>query len=508
MSWSGFSSNSSNPYAGGGRVYVFLLLFLLSLYAYTSQGVIGMAAVLAILPVMALFFAVTLTNQMLTFWALFVINYFVFFLGRMGWLPIPASLPNEALEMLLLVLGILDAAIMRFEKVANLMGIALCIWCAYCTLEVLNNSCSLGLNVGVWYTGFRLIAQQLFYAFLVCSLYIDTPEKLMKYLRLWAALALFASFWCWKQQNIGFNGPEQQFMIVAARTHIVNGITRYFSIFSEAASCGINMAASAVMFFIIALTSKVKRDKIYFLITALACTKTMFASGTRTALFCLIAGFLVYVVLSKSVKLGTAIVISGLLFVGFMKYTTIGNGNNEIRRMRSAFNPEDASSNVRKMNQAVMAKYLKDAPWGIGIGVDYSNVPSNNKFRTLATIPPDSEYVYIWVHTGPIGITVFLITTAMMWLGAFWVVFTRLKNRSYLGIGAGFCAAFVAMQLGGYGNQVLMQFPNCFLFYGCLAIVYNLPRMEKDYIELEKKRYAEQLERERIKEEIRRAKRV
>ena len=155
-----------------------------------------------------------------------------------------------------------------------------------------------------------------------------------------------------------------------------------------------------------------------------------------------------------------------------------------------------------------MAKYLRDAPWGIGIGVDYSNVPANNKFRTLSTIPPDSEYVYIWVHTGPIGISVFVFTTLMMWLGACSVVLFRLRNRSMQGVGAGICCAFFSMQLGGYANQVLMQFPNMLLFYGSLAIVYNLPRIEEEYVIEEEKRYQQQLERERLKEEKKRASRV
>jgi hypothetical protein len=176
--------------------------------------------------------------------------------------------------------------------------------------------------------------------------------------------------------------------------------------------------------------------------------------------------------------------------------------------MRSAFNPEDASASVRKTNQAVIRKYLKDAPWGIGIGVDYNNVPINNRFRTLATIPPDSEYVYIWVHVGPIGFCVFIVTTIMMFLGACSVVFFRIRNRALQGIGGGLCAAFVAMQLGGYGNQVLFQFPNCMLFYGGLALVYVLPRLEKEFAEIEEQRYAAQLERQRIKEEKKLAKRV
>ena len=95
-----------------------------------------------------------------------------------------------------------------------------------------------------------------------------------------------------------------------------------------------------------------------------------------------------------------------------------------------------------------------------------------------------------------------------MFLGACWVVLTKLKNRSLIGIGGGLCSAFVSIQLGGYANQVLMQFPNCVMFYGGLAIVYILPYIEPEWTEIENKRYQAQVERERLKLEKKLAKRV
>lgn len=77
-----------------------------------------------------------------------------------------------------------------------------------------------------------------------------------------------------------------------------------------------------------------------------------------------------------------------------------------------------------------------------------------------------------------------------------------------MGIGAGLCSAFAAIQLGGYANQVLMQFPNALTFYGGLAIVYILPYLEPTWVELEEKRLAEQEERKRLKLEKKLASRV
>ena len=95
-----------------------------------------------------------------------------------------------------------------------------------------------------------------------------------------------------------------------------------------------------------------------------------------------------------------------------------------------------------------------------------------------------------------------------MFLGACWVTMFRLKSTSLMGIGAGLCGAFIAVQLGGYANQVLMQFPNCVTFYGGLAIVYILPYIEPEWIKFEEQRLAKQTERKRLRLEKKQASRV
>ena len=234
----------------------------------------------------------------------------------------------------------------------------------------------------------------------------------------------------------------------------------------------------------------------------------MFPSGTRTATACLMAGFIAYIFLSKSVRIAIPFSIVFAFFAFILVFTKIGDGNAQIHRMRSAFDSEDASANARSINQETMKKYLKEAPWGIGIAQGYGSVPANNKYALMSTIPADSEYVYIWIRTGIIGITTFLICTAIMIIGACWIVFFRLQSPSLRGIGAGFSCAMISLQLGGYGNQVLMQFPNCLTFYGGLAIVYILPYIEKEWMEYEQGQLAIQEEKKRLKLEKKRASRV
>lgn len=493
----------------GGRVSLLFLLFLLAIYEFITTG-FSAFAVVCMLPVIALLVLAAFHFRMFTFWALIVINYIISW-KSMPATGIPTSIPNELLEIVLLSLAIIDVKEAKFERTANIMLYALMIWCGFCLLQVLNDTCGIGIDVGAWYTTARSLAFQIMYAFLVFTLYITNPKLLVKYLFIWGTLSLFAVFWVWKQKNFGLTPSENAWLQGRGRTtHILAGGTliRYFSIYSDAANFGIGIASTAVAFLVFAITSKIRKHRIFFLITGLACAWAMFPSGTRTAIACLMVGIMAFVFLSKSVKIAVPVTILFGLFVFMLAFTTIGNGNQQIRRMRSAFDKNDASANQRSINQEAMKKYLAEAPWGIGMGVGYKNVPANNKYTFMASVPPDSEYVFIWIHTGVIGISVFLICTAIMILGACWIVLFRIKSPSLRGIGAGFCCAMISQQLGGYGNQVLMQFPNCLVFYGGLTIVYILPYIENEWNEYENELLAIQEEKKRLRLEKKKQSRV
>lgn len=503
---------SEYTHENGGRVLLLFLLFLLAIYEFLHSGY-STFAVVCISPILIIAVYALFRWRMATFWALIVVNYFL----QMKESPLPRGIPmslwDELFELLLIAIAIVDARKNpHFEKCANLMLFSISIWCVFCTLQLFNNTCDLGIDVAAWFTSARLMAIHLIWILIVFSIYISSPKILLYYLRIWAILSLFSAYWTWKQKNIGFTPTEFAWLYYGPGqvTHLLNAGTliRYFSTFSDAANYGCNAAASSVSFMIIAITSKIKWEKIFFLIICICVIWGMFQSGTRTAIFCMAAGFMVFVVLSKSFKIAIPFGIFFALFMAFLVFTDIGNGNQQIRRMRSAFDKSDASANVRDINKAAIKKYLRDAPWGLGIASTQANIPANNKYRKLSDIPPDSEYVYIWVHTGVIGISVFIACMLIMWLGACWIVMFKLKSPSLIGIGGGLCSAFIAIQLGAYANQILFQYPNGLTFFGGLAIVYILPYIEPEWIEYEQQRLALQEEKKRLKLEKKLAKRV
>ena len=495
----------------GGRAILLFLLFGLAIYQFISAGFSAYAIVCAT-PLIIVFGYIAFKYPMAVFWTLCVFNYIVFGLDRNHLLPdgLPISIVVEGLEIVLLAVAIMDARqTPHFDRAFNLMLYALFIWCGFCTLEVLNDTCGLGINIGAWYQGARMMAFQIMYVFLVFTIYINNTKRLVQYIFFWAGLSILAAAYTWKQLHFGYSAAESAWL-ASSVTHVLQGGTliRNFSFYSDAANYGEGIACAAIVFFIIGITSKIKKHRYFFLITGFICVWAMFQTGTRTAIACLGAGIMVYVFLSKSIKIAVPVIIFFVLSYIILAFTNIGGSNQQIRRMRSALDPTDKSANVRTINQQTMRKYMKEAPWGIGLGMNYGNVPANNKYARMSNIPPDSEYVFIWLRTGKIGITTFIITMLLMLGGACWIVLFKIDSPSLRGIGAGMCCAFVGIQLGAYGNQVLMQFPNCLIFYGGLTIVYVLPFMEKEWVEYEAREIAKQEEKARLKLEKKKASRV
>ena len=500
---------SEYTHENGGRVVLLFLLFALAIYEFINAG-FNSFAVICLSPLAILFVYVAFRWKMGIFWLLMVVNWFI--MNRNFEISFPKSLADEMLELLLIAMALIDIRETQyFGRAWNFMLFAVMIWFGFCTLELFNDTCGLGMNFNAWFTGMRLLALHLVWIVLVISLYISNPQRLIAYLRVWAALSLFSAFWTWKMKTIGFTATEQSWLYNSGYvTHILNGGTliRYFSTFNDAATYGCNASASAIAFLIIGITSKLRIDKIFFILTSLIVLWGMFQSGTRTAMVTFIAGFVVFLFLAKSAKILIPSAIIGGFFLFILIFTNIGNGNQQIRRMRTAFDKKDASANVRDINKAAISKYMKDAPWGIGIGMMAEDIPAWNKFQKLSAIPPDSEYVFIWVRTGPIGVTVFTCCMVLMLLGGCFIVLFRLKNPSLIGIGGGLCAAFVSIHLGGYANQILYQYPNGFTFFGAMAVVYVLPFIEPEWIKYEEKRLADIAEKKRLRLEKKLASRV
>ena len=484
----------------GGRVIILFLLFLLALYMLATAGLTAFAAI-CMIPAILIFVYLALKHQDILFWYIFVMNYIVMGLQRYGYIPVPITIVT-ILPQLLLLMSFLVFPRHGKNSMGTPMLLAILIWASYLVLQLFNDTCELPLNLGNWLTNITFFAFYFLITYVIINKMVNTPKTVMRFVRAWAYLSIVAAYWAWRQQNFGWDNAENAWLMQGAmRTHIIGGSIRYFSFFSDAANFGCCMASSAVAFYAIALTSKLKKDKILFWVAAIASTYAFFSSGTRTALICFIVGIFLYSILAKNVKLTITVMLMGALFVFFMAGTNIGDGNMQIRRMRSAFNPNDASKGVRDLNKQALKKHLHDAPFGIGINIDEGSIPAFSKFRVVYETPCDSSYVFFWQRTGIVGVYVFAGMNIIILLGGSIIVMFRLKNKTCKGIAAGFCCALLAINTGGYANHILLQYPNIILFYGGMAIVYLLPAIESDFTAYEDEMLMKYEEKKRKRQE-------
>src|SRR5574344_3169622 len=208
---------------GGGRTILLFLLFILSIYTLITSGMVAWGAIM-MLPLIIIVGIILVGERDYIFFLLLFVNYFISAFSREGYIPVPTSLLNELLEILLIFMALIRHEKSNIEIDKNLMLLALLIWLGFCFLEYLNNPGGLGINTYAWWTGARLMSFSLIYAFIVCTIYVNTPKKLLGFIYIWAIFVLFAAFWCYKQQKYGFTAGEKAFLMGPGRaTHFMRG---------------------------------------------------------------------------------------------------------------------------------------------------------------------------------------------------------------------------------------------------------------------------------------------
>ena len=135
-----------------------------------------------------------------------------------------------------------------------------------------------------------------------------------------------------------------------------------------------------------------------------------------------------FIILNKNIKI---LILGGIFLIGvyiFFAHTTIGQGNAEIRRMRTAFDPNEASLQVRLENQKNLKGYLASRPMGGGVGATGNWGQRFTPHTFLANTATDSWYVMVWSDTGTIGLTYYLLMLFfILGTGAFHVMY-KLKD--------------------------------------------------------------------------------
>jgi hypothetical protein len=344
------------------------------------------------------------------------------------------------------------------------------IWFAYSIFEIVNPEAR---SFEAWFSG-RGVGLYMMMMVPLTLLFIDTNKKLDTFFLIWGIMSLLVTLKGLMQLTYGVDPFEKMWLDDGnAKTHILFGKLRIFSFLSDAGQFGANQAYSAVVATIVAIAQKNRKAKLFYAVVAVLAFYGMVISGTRGALSIPMAGFMAYFVLRKNVKIMIAGFLLLIAIFVFFKYTTIGQDNQQIRRMRTAFDPNDASLQVRINNQIILKNYLSTRPFGGGIGHGGVKAQRYLPNAFLSQIATDSWYVLIWVEQGIVGLMLHLFILFYVVSKASFMIVFRIRDPELKLKMSALTAGMFGVMVASYGNAVLGQMPTSMLIYTSMALMLN-----------------------------------
>lgn len=461
-----------------GKQLLFIVFFLsLAIFTFVLLHFGWLSALIfSFLPLLIYLILQIVDKPLYGFLGIFVVNYFIMGLTRYI-IGLPAGIVIDGLLFFTFLITLLhnQKYNISWSNAKNPLTLLTGIWLAYCLLLVFNPETKLNL----WAAGVRPMAVYFFFFPFLTALLLNQYKHLKLFLFIWSLLTLLAVTKALVQKFIGFDSAELYWLHVTGgrRTHIIHSGVRYFSFFTDAASFGCNMGLSLVVFFVSGLYVNSRRLRVYFIIVALLAGYAMMISGTRAAIAVPFAGFAFFVILSKQWNIIIPGIVLILLLFVFFKFTYIGHGNTEIRRMRSAFNlTEDASFMVRKHNQEKMRAFMKMHPFGVGVGTAKRAEPGDYLYQ----LPTDTTLVFVWVETGLVGLIIFLLIFIVTFIKGAYNVWFKINNKQLRGVITALLGGIAGILVSSYGNEMLQQFPNGPIVYMSMAFVFLGAKFDKE----------------------------
>nr|WP_321378864.1 O-antigen ligase family protein [uncultured Bacteroides sp.] len=465
-------------------LYVVLLIGIALFYKTTLQKGYYFGAFIACLPFLAIGIFLLLKRPLWSFIFLFITNYFI--MGITRYIHFQGGILMDIIILFCFGSILIKATYdnLEWKRMLNPLTLTTFLWVLFCILELLNPK---AVPIDDWTSQVRGLAIYPLAIVVLISILLCKYKHLKLILFLWSIFTIIGAFKGYWQKNHGFDSAELYWLYVGggAKTHFIHSGIRFFSFFTDAGNYGSSMGFSMVVFSIAAIFIKNKWIKIYFSIVALAGGYGMIISGTRGALAAPFAGYILFVALSKNFKMAiTGLSVLFFTFL-FLNYTTIGNSNKLISRMRTAFDQNDASLNVRLENQKKLREYMADVPFGTSIGFYGKSVNSAHPYYGISKIPSDSWYVRVWIQTGIVGLTLHIFLLSIVILIGGYIILFKIKNEELRGLLIAMLAGTFGILASSYGNELLGQFPNCFLFYTCQALVFMGKYYDKELEEHE-----------------------
>jgi hypothetical protein len=464
-----------------------LIAVVLGLGYVTAHGGLVFGFGIIMLPFIISYIYLVFTVPKAGLVGMYILNFIAIGIGRYI-KDIPMGLSIDA-HLILIYASLFFMSFFKkipWSNAKNDLTLLAVIWYVYALFQLVNPE---AVSRVAWFYAMRGVSLYMLLAIPLLFILFNKKKDMDLFLRLWAVFSVFAVVKGMMQKFIGVDPFEQAWLDEGNdTTHVLFGKLRVFSFYSDAGQFGAAMGHAGVVFSILGWHEKKSvKLKVFYLVVGLLGFYGMMISGTRGAIAVPIVGGALYFVLKKNIRILAVGLILGVATFIFFKHTSVGSGNYTIQRMRTAFDPNDASLQVRLANQRKLKSYLASRPFGGGIGSagGWGLRFSPNTF--LAQTATDSWYVMIWAEQGVVGLVLHLCILFYIVGKSAYIIMFKLKDEEVKAKMSALLCGIFGILGASYGNGVLGQMPTGILIYSSMAFLFLAPKFDKEALENQKK---------------------
>lgn len=417
-------------------------------------------------------------NPLRGYYLVMITAFFAFFPGRMIGKDLPLSTFVEVL-VLFLFLGTYWTGRKDENQKGNLLKssvtILLIINVLYFITEAFNPN--QGNSAGWLFSSKRYCIYIL--SFVISYRLINTPERFRYFLKFWIIMSFVAAAYGCYQQWFGFLPMELDYLKNDPHEYALlfqGGVVRKFSFLDGVVTFGSLCGGMSVLTTILAVHEKIKKRRYLLIFISIILFLGMSYSGTRTFTIMLPAGIALYVLMTLRNKATLTILFITITTMAFIMFAPIDNPT--LNRMRSTFDSEDESLNVRTINRQSIQPYIYAHPMGGGVAASGVEGMRFNPNHRLAGFPPDSGLLKLALDMGWIG----LALTMLLYLGMLYQgiqFYFKVKNEEYKKyIIAITCSIFSTIVIL-YAQVAIGQMPNVFFFYAMMGLFTRLKEFDE-----------------------------
>jgi hypothetical protein len=478
--------NNINPFeenTGSSRIvnaYVLiplLAVLLITTLVIVKAGIIGFVGVIALMVIVGVVYMI-FDNPRFGIILSIVLGFFVTGIGRYVSAPWGLSIDGVLVLIYLALFFKSFAHKIPWENARSPLTLVVTIWMGYIVLQIANPEAQ---SIEAWFYAMRGVAFYQWIAIPLIFVLFNKEKDLNLFFIIWGILSVVGTLKGFQQFYFGVDPFEQRWLDQGgAETHILFGKLRVFSFYSDAGQYGASQGHAGVVFGILAFFKKGNlKLKLFFTMVAMAGIFGMLISGTRGAIAVPALGGVMFLILQKNIRILILGAVMGIMVYVFFAHTTIGQGNAEIRRMRTAFDPNEPSLQVRLANQKKLQGYLASRPIGGGVGATGNWGQRFTPHTFLANTATDSWYVMIWADTGAVGLTYYLFMLFFILTTGAYNVMTKIKDDWLKAQISALTCGMAGIMMASYGNGVFGQMPTGILMYVSIVFMFYAPKIDQ-----------------------------